>query len=422
MHKNKFTLMGIYIWSFLLMTDSKNNKTIIGLIFLVLACCVFLKHINLTYISDDAWWIENFSNQSLKAIFIDRINNTGRFIADVLANIFYRQPESIWKIANSLVFTGIAFCMYRLTKRTWFDAAIISILIYVFPLNYLESAGYVASSTNYIYPALAVLVVCLFVKLSLSGKIPLWLQIIPTLSIIYATNQDQYALVLILGLILVVAYLKRKTPVSVWVYLGLSAISYIVMFFTPGHIARMNNSVEMLVWFPEYADWTFADKALHGYTSTMANLLFGRLLVFDLLVILIMFLGLLNRRIWIKITGLIPAAIMFVLRIIGSDSFLRYDRLTLDFLDLGQGYSATGFVLSIIMLIGIVVTVVFSLDSSVRYIFLSVLSLAAISREMLGFSATLYASSYRTFIWMIFSFMICDYIIIRHLTDSYGKS
>ena len=82
----------------------------------------------------------------------------------MLANLFYRVPIFIWKTFDVLVYVGIALLMSKIfTQNSQRDLLVVCAMILLFPMQYLDSAGHIASSTNYVYPVACLLVITYFV-------------------------------------------------------------------------------------------------------------------------------------------------------------------------------------------------------------------------------------------------------------------
>ena len=147
------------------MKYSKYEKYYKYIIYFIFACLMFLKHVPMDYISDDAVVSAFVTEQSLYENFLHRWYYNGRIFTDVLANIFYRQPMILWKVFDTCIYVLSAVLMKKIfTKDRWQDALISCGLILLYPTEYLKSAGYIATTTNYVYPVVCLLVVMFYIK------------------------------------------------------------------------------------------------------------------------------------------------------------------------------------------------------------------------------------------------------------------
>ena len=139
-----------------------------------------------------------------------------------------------------------------------------------------------------------------------------------TLFIIYLSNHEQYSITLMLGLASYIFYcfIQNKKEQSVYYRESIKVALYpfaatilasILMFFVPGHLARMSSTAEQELWLSQYSDWSLATKIYRGYTSTVANLFFQRqnhIIIFCLVLAVMAALNLRSRgiipRLWYK--------------------------------------------------------------------------------------------------------------------------
>lgn len=269
------------------------------LILCLFAGILYVIRIPYGLVSDDAVIAQTINSQTLLGNFMDRWQYNGRIFTDVLANLFYRMPMIVWKLFDIAIYILIALLISKIfTEDSWTDISIVCVLILMFPGSYLGSAGYIATTTNYVYPVAGLLGVMYHVsRVRHRQRVSWWQYLITGACILYITNHDQSGMVLIGGLFLYLIYcivLKENKAVIVntGVWLLFSVACYIFMFMIPGHIYRMASTAEMERWFPQYADWSLLKKIYHGFSTTVANFLFSNVKLFSLIVLLLFVLAL----------------------------------------------------------------------------------------------------------------------------------
>lgn len=404
----------------------KKENTLKCMIFLIFAGLLFCMRIPVTYIADDAMVAPTITDQTLLENFIAHWTDNGRIFTDVLANIFYRMPIIVWKIFDTGVYCLIAGLITKLfTKNTWKDLLIVCILLFLFPFSYMASAGYIATSANYIYPVLCLLVILLPITNVQQGKpVSKPMYVAAVISVLYATNHDQTAMVLFGGLLLYLIYnivtkAEQKIIRTSAIWFCFSLASYIFMFLMPGHIARMSSTFEIDYWLPQYVDWTLFDKIYHGFTTTMATLLYHNVELFLLLCFMLLLVALRQNSIRNKIIAVIPLIIIFIGRFIGTGNFIVYYDYACNMPEL-LPYTETilPLALAILAVVCIFYTIWTCVSSLERKCLLTMLMiLAAGSREMMGFSATIYASSFRTFTFFLFACIACILVLLNELQE-----
>ena len=361
------------------------------------------------------------------------------FITDGTAFLLYCFPLSFFKLFDTVVY-GI---MLMIVWKVFTDGSIRMLIasaigIILFPvLTYLNSAGYIATTTNYIYPVIALFLAVMPLIYEIKQKTVIKaFYLLSVLGILYAANQDQTALVAI-GVFLLtgIEYFwlwkqhnedsdKRVMIVCVR-YFVLAVAAYLLMLITLGHINRMNSTVEIEYWLPQYAYWGLGYKLYRGMATTVANLFFlqpALFIFFCLLLFVAVYLF--NRRM-----AVIPAIMVGLLafcRAIGEEFFVRYYDYSCAMPDLPSiRETPLPFAMSLTILVLLILSVLALVKANERLCFeviiINILGFG--SRIMMGLSATIYASSFRTFTVQLFCFLICSLLLLGEIlkkTDSCG--
>lgn len=406
-----------------------NEKTAKICIYLVYAIFFFWRHYHLTYVGDDLIMGPGVDTYSLWENFVWHWDYNGRIVTDVFANIWYRFPSMMWwKVFDTGVYVIFAMLMTHIfTKNKWYHVLVVCMLILVFPFDYMMSAGWIATTANYLYPFVGALVLVRMIKYVLEDqKIPVSMYIAVALSIIYTTNQDQTAVALLAGLVIYLVYLRitkaeqRLQKTTLGLFLS-SLAMYIAYFLLPGHLGRMSSDStdEMDLWFPEYVDWTFGDKVFHGYTSTVANLFYNDVLVFTLFAGLLLIISLRQKTPLKIVVGCVPFLGVALSHYMDRGQFIYYFERSIGMPELMPiGVFSFPFILSIIMIICIFAAVWMNVNKLENKLLITLLLiLGAGTREMMGFTATIYASSYRTFTFFLYAIIICCIILFNEMEE-----
>jgi len=410
--------------------DTPKKSDLMARIFLyaLFAFFIFLIHIPWTYIGDDLRSLQVHSDQSVIDRFIYLYNMNGKIFTDILAFILCRIPLFVWKLLDTAVYVLIAVLLVQIFSRnTAMDVFAVCCLLLAFPFYYVATAGYICVSTNYIYTTLCLLLVAFMVKKVMSGdslRSAEW--IVSIVSILYSSSQDQSALCMIGMLLLFILFAWcQKFDARIFkpaiILLLLSIGFYVYMFLLPGHINRMTSTAEMESYLPEYATWSFAMKVYRGYSSTVAHIMFNGVSLFQYFCVLICLLAFSHKNLILKLIGFFPLLVQICIKLFGSHRLIyqAYDLIV----DLNHFYSSLSgkFALAISVLILVcIITVIWHCvaEQKSKWLMFLLLTLAAGSREMMGFSPTIYASAERTFIYMIFAIIICCILILNDLKKS----
>ncbi len=380
----------------------------IGLFFLIV-----LIHMPWNIISDDAVNLE--LGLSCSDYFVRQWNENGRYFTDTLAYVFLKGPFLFWKLFDSFLYVLLAkMTAYLLGEDVIWDVACCGMML-LFPFEYMISAGYIATSANYMYPVFCIVLIAFCLKkIYVEEKAKTWEAACIVLATMYSTNHEQTGIALTGILACAAVFWARRKKAEgtakaefarvLYGELALAVLCFGVSFFSPGHLGRMHSVIEMEAWLPQYAEWSIADKIYRGYTSTVAVLLFQRQDLVTVFVTLLAALAL-KKRFW---AGMIPLSAELAVKIIGYDHFVvffPYSRGMPD-IDLLENGAAPQAALALsVVIIGFTVFSLYHVVGSRKRlgILYVLLFMGACTRELMGFSATIYASSFRTFTCVLFA-------------------
>ena len=405
--------------------DSKKRERLqCAAIYLCFGLYMLLCHLPLPYCGDDAYLLPLVGNRGFGEHFRILYGYNGKIFTDFLAFVFYHGPYGLWKAFNAVVFALLAVLLTRLFAEGRPLNALISCLIAaVFPLGYLSSAGYIASSANYLYPLVGILLLACQVKDLWTGRpVHLLRHLLGIPVMAYVLNQDQAACILVGGLLLVLcgALLCRKEKnICLWLggYFLVAAVGYGLMFIMPGHLNRMADPTEMNLYLPEFARWSLGKKLYRGYSSTVAQVFLQDARVCVLFFFLLFLLCQQHSRLC-RVLSALPLCGFLGLKLVGKDRFLVYYHYMPDLKPL----SSLGGVAGLLFCTGCLAIMVYCICRCVsgqnRWLLLGMLVLGAGSRLMMGFSATIYASSVRTFTYLFFSLLMGCMILLREMKET----
>jgi hypothetical protein len=248
---------------------------------------------------------------------------------------------------------------------------------------------------------------------------------------LYAANQEQSACVLIglltvYALFLTVTGKENKKIFLIDIYtLICSCIGFALVCLSPGHIVR-TKTVEGTFCVPGYADWSAATKIFKGYTTTVANLLYYPTWIYVMLCVLVCVLGMLNGKRIVKGIAAIPLLFCLGSYNIWSHLFAYYPEYGFAMMDLNTYHNLAFTVLTsllpLILFLIICITVISSCESKVDGgTIVLLLSVGLASRVMMGFSPTLFGSSFRTFTYLLLLMQVDCILIFKEIQKKNNK-
>lgn len=398
--------------------DDLRRRGIVWVAFVLLLAGI---HFSFHYSGDDL----KLLNQTFGELVEKRWQDSGRVLTDAVAWVSCFLPSKLWKLLDIAVIVGIVGMLrYLFTeKNSEENTLLVCVAFLLFPFQILSTAGYIATIANYLYPFFTMLVVFTAIKQKIvKGKTPWWMYLAVILSIIYTTNQDQYAISLIffLTILLIVSWKNdslRKVRGLLCLEEIASVLGYAALYFAPGHCFRMNTYG---TWIPDYAQWTVGQKLFHGYNATVAYLYYRSIPLLTVFFVLLFLVAGKGKKRVVFFTG-IPLGFHLLLKGTGADLLQPLPGLALGMPEIGplsEGKNAGLFLLSILLTASVFIGVWLAVDTIWRkYTILCLLFMGAGSRMAMGFSETLYGSSYRTYSFLLFCVVISVILLGQELRE-----
>lgn len=349
-------------------------------------------------------------------------------------------PAWVWRLLDTLMMVMIAGCLCHIVlpegKRKY--SGLFSMLLFLIPINTIHSAGYVATTTNYVWPlALGLVAMLPLADLLQHRKTPLWLKFVGILCAVWATNMElMAALVAGFAFVTILFHIVEgrlsasgKHPIKEYIYpclllfVGIAAAFF--AFSCPGNNNRVE--VETFYHFPEFAKLSIFTKTEMGFLSEAAyyfGLREGNFVFFSLISVMCFYLFQKKkyRGILLQLPGfglLCLGYLGVVLRpVVGR---LRLLTLFQNDLPVGfSGYRAPVVLLEIgcyVVLFALLLYGIFlcgdTLYESLLYVVLALAGM--VSRFIMGFSPSVYISGYRTAMYMTFCMILLIGILVRKL-------
>jgi hypothetical protein len=440
-------------------SDSEFKRKKVGCYLLVAAFFIWAHSFTEANYSDDAWFSTMLDQYSILGFLNWRFHTwSSRVILEGILVVLAHNDFIVWRILDILVCLLLVWAISQiLDMQDWHAPLWITLSLCLLPVGILCPAGWIATSTNYLWPLTAGMVSLVPLVRSLRGdtaqvdtsnkQLRILKKIASLLMLVVAANQEQIAAVLfgvylchLIGWYVVkrremtqqmnaIEYEKKPQvyPFLPELVILLASLAFIVL--CPGNTSR--NIQEMSSWFPEYPNYSMGERLLMGMLDTVAYFGAGRAKQ----IILIVFVGILILVLdykylkWSKVRDIEPLkalmrwgfsaifgeAVLLALVLLGfpvrhmieegrlyHPSFY-YDLMANRYLPqhdqcLYQNWQIALelglYGLAFLAILGLLWAVADSEKEAVCMIVLTVLAMG--SKAMLGFSPTVYASGYRT--------------------------
>lgn len=424
----------------------RDEKKIVVTTLILCGVFLFLYHLLVTEsgLGDDYWYKEVTATYSLPGYVLWRFEEwTSRWLIEGVLYCLAYLPFVVWQLLDSLV---ILLGIYALAcilgrKCTPYFCIIVILVLGLIPIENLSSAGWMATCVNYVWPCMLGLFCFVPIADRFRGeqtKEPIWLLCLRGLAGLFAASQEQVAALLFGFLVVyaVFAFVKGKKLFLYGIVLkGIVVFQLVVALLGPGNANR--NAQEIAAWFPEFAGASLIEKLSMGFISTTAYYIGGvgkQLLLIAFFGILLFALKTSEKgRKWFLPFFLVWICLLiagYPLRSSGMEisfgGYTPYYELLTNIYTQPHGLCGYEvFWIAVEGIIGLLVLLVWCFGiylvcGKTRRCGMNILLLMAgvLSRLIMGFSPTIYASGFRT---AIFCTIICLLVCLDLIKDIKGK-
>jgi len=400
--------------------------------FVLLGFMVLIMHIFMTGgWGDDAEFREVNNNLAMDYLINRYFTWSSRTIIDLCVIFLSKIDFLIWKIFNTVIYTLTGVMLSKLLVKSnnkemnYFIAGI----MVIYPFYHMATAGWVTTCAFYLYPLFCLIYCVLIIKKIFENKKILWYEyLFYVFALLYASSMEQVAIIMAIFFVFLVVYIisnKLNYHHIISISLIVNVAQIINAAICPGNKLRTLESIYML---PAFAEFTLFDKLNIGFYTTMINFLTSFDAVFLLFILLLFFtIKFKYREYKFGFIAIIPFLIWLIfmpIRALLKSPFgnliseHKFTSIIANVIKIGYMESIPSevlwlsFALLIIFLL-ILFSVIKAYDKSERMAVLFILAAGFTSRMIMGFSPTVYVSSYRTFTYMYFSLIICLIILLN---------
>ena len=369
---------------------------------------------------------------------------SSRSLIEFNVGVLVSVPTEIWRILDSVIFAAIAVLLSKLlannNESPFFYNCLACLFVGLFILTFskiLESAGWLATTTNYIWPICFILIHFYLLKefifknkdISKFKRTIIYLILIITL--LEAISSEQL-LVMVGGayLFTIVYCLYKKIEIHKLIYLFIIIIlfNFIYDFCCPGNINRVK--VVTKLGFPDYANFNIINKLDVGINYFLSWILMAKdLFSVIFLALLGVYTYLISNKKKITIITLIPClAVLFFasLRFANFTTVYSYFDLT----NLKHGLLSLGFIRMLgcgVMYLIITLIPLYSIyliykdNKKLGYFIFVLLMLGFGSVIISGFTPSL-TSDGRIYLNYLFVMIILDYLLVDKILEFKNKN
>lgn len=369
---------------------------------------------------------------------------SSRSLIEFNVGVLVSVPTEIWRILDSVIFAAIAVLLSKLlannNESPFFYNCLACLFVGLFILTFskiLESAGWLATTTNYIWPICFILIHFYLLKefifknkdISKFKRAIIYLILIITL--LEAISSEQL-LVMVGGAylftIVYCLYKKIEIPKLIYLFIIIILFNFIYDFCCPGNINRVK--VVTKLGFPDYANFNIINKLDVGINYFLSWILMAKdLFSVIFLALLGVYIYLISNKKKITIITLIPClAVLFFasLRFANFTTVYSYFDLT----NLKHGLLSLGFIRMLscgVMYLIITLIPLYSIyliykdNKKLGYFIFVLLILGFGSVIISGFTPSL-TSDGRIYLNYLFVMIILDYLLVDKILEFKNKN
>ena len=384
---------------------------------------LFIYHFLMPFVGDDLTFQHSLNNQNILNWITQRYQNwSGRIAIEFLIPILPRLPYFVFKIFNIFIWGIVLFSFcFILNVQTQKERTLLVILLLFFPFWQLNSAGWIATALNYLWPMAGILYVFYFyLNLNFKKSFFSFLQYSLLFVLLFISASQEQANLILLSLsfiFLIHHFIKhnfnfKKHSFLIFVFL-FSLLMLWIILKSPGNHLRYAFSLQA---YPAFENFHFLQKIWLGCVPTM-GILYNEKWILLLLSFSIFFLSLKeNNNKNIKILSVILLSLSFLLCVFLNTFHVFIPNFIIPFKEWNliptfSFYFVLSFLISLVHL-GILLYFIFHfLNPFWAFVFV----LGFFSRFIMGFSPTIYVSAERTALFFYFSCIAINFLMFKQL-------
>ena len=391
--------------------------------FFILLILVIIPHILLkTNYGDDVDFRARIANQgflNLNKWFMESWSSKSIIIFFMLG--FMRLPDIFWRIFDVFMIMLLAFSISKIfstpkTKKlfNWFIAA----FFLLYPFTHMKSAGWISTTCSYIFPlALGVFGLVYIRKYLDKQKVRPIEYVLYFAATFYAANTEQMTVILFLiyFVFMVYSFYKKRPSFFMIIQLLVCTANIIYVAIHPGHILR--NLEQTIVYFPNFGMMSLMQKIKLGAGATAAHYIsLPNLMFMALCSVICICVFVKYKNVFYRIIAAIPFAISvcslfgpIIYRIFPKlESIIIYDGAPLSIQTMDELRYYIPVIISICAFGFIAISLYLIFENSKKSpVLILIFFTGIVSRMLLSFASSLYASGPRTFIFLYFAFIVC---------------
>lgn len=382
---------------------------------------------------DDEFFIDQMTTKSISEFVVERYSNwTSRVVIEAVLCFVLKTSKYLWILIQAAMVALAAYSMAKLfiKENKNENTAMLVFMILIFPMSIMNSAGWAATTLNYMWPLAMGLFSLIPIRKIWDGeKIKFYEYPLYVLSLLFAANQEQAAALLLGSYVVftILMIIKNKKIHPFMIIQTLLVIGSLVFILTcPGNYVR--NQSEIVDNFKDLEMYNFMDKLALGITSTYGTIIGkGDLIYLMFTFLMLMYVCINYKERLYKIVAAIPflsPVILCYLSRVTEKVFPFISSVTkiivkpeviLTAANCNNLLNIIPFIFASVNIICIILTLLIIFKKLNKNLALLVFLAGLASRVIMGFSATIWASGERTMVFFDFAMIAASILIWQEL-------
>ncbi len=390
---------------------------------------------------DDEVFLSWIAERNIPEIIAERYQNwTSRVIIETVLFSVLKISKYAWILieAGMVALLGYSISKIFVKKENKKEMnMLILLLILAYPMDIMGSAGWAATTVNYMWPLATGLFALIPIKKVWCGeKIKFFEYPLYLISLIYACNQEQVCAIVfgvyLLFTVLLIIRDKKIHPFII-IQLLLSIASLVFILTAPGNYVRKTE--EIITGFKDFEIVSFQDKISLGLTTTLADIIKENNIIFTILSLsIVVYIFMTYKEELYRVVALIPLVTICSLGIFSRITFQVFpflgsftEHLTqpvvlLTAANCNNLFFVLPLMLSMVVFFSIILSLLLIFKNLKKNIAVLVFLVGLASRLIMGFSPSIFLSSVRTIFFFDIAMLIVTVLIWQEINKKTDKT
>ena len=396
--------------------------------FIILVFISFLFHLAMKPGGDDIGRISAYSTMSYKDVLIDTWNfleGQPRYFTYLIVGTLCHLKYGfwIWRVTDCIIiFIILKSISYLFVKNKDLNL-LVGILIGMYPFSEMMTAGAISTTVGYTWILSSLLLALVYLKKANCEKLRWYEILLFTLATIYATEQEQICITLLIIFTVwtIFSFYKKN-----WYSFTLCCVAELLTLcnaFILFYVAFVGGRSNEIIYYPDFGSLSFIDKLEMAFSSTLDRVLFTNSIMLLLTGFILFIIWQRTKSKIYTFLGVVPFTVCFI----GSTKPFLFENIhnainttisdTVKYgtIHINNYYNISSYFQLFILCMtgGLILLSLFLIGNNLKESLFSVafIVLGLMTRMMLMFTVNIFASSTRTYLFLWFS-IICTTVYI----------